>query len=127
MSFTWIPVPCIFPSQNEQRGEDDVPQLFLAQLGFDQGAAPFEASSVAYWLHPSARDSPGPSNVNKRVVQGAMSETNQSKDPRPDETIAAIDRELEVARELNRRHAEYVRNSRADDRPVRIERRRRPR
>jgi len=127
MSFTWIPIPCIFPSQNEQGAEDVVPRPFLAPRPFEQGAAPFEPSSVAYWLHSFARDSPGQLKVDKRQVQGAMNETNPSKDSGPDETIAAIDRELELAQELNRRHTEYVRNSRADDRPIRIERRVRPR
>jgi hypothetical protein len=56
-----------------------------------------------------------------------MSETNQAQESRPDDIIAAFDRECELAQELNRRHTEYVRSSRADDRPVRIERRRRPR
>jgi hypothetical protein len=63
----------------------------------------------------------------KRVAQDAMSETNQSQDSRPDEIIAAFDRECELTQELNRRHTEHIRNSRADDRQVHIERRRRPR
>jgi hypothetical protein len=56
-----------------------------------------------------------------------MNETNQSQDSRPDDVIAAFDREAALARELNRRHTEHVRSSRADDCPVRIERRRSPR
>ena len=55
-----------------------------------------------------------------------MSETNQSQESRPDDVIAAFDRECQLAQELNRRHTEHVRNSRAEDRPVR-DRRRRPR
>jgi hypothetical protein len=56
-----------------------------------------------------------------------MSETNQTQDSHPDDIIAAFDRECQLAQELNRRHTEHVRNSRAEDRPVRVERRRRPR
>jgi hypothetical protein len=51
-----------------------------------------------------------------------------SEDHMPTEDIlAAFDREWAEAQELNRRHTEQVRNSRADDQPVRIERRRKPR
>jgi hypothetical protein len=62
-----------------------------------------------------------------QVVQGAMDETKQPPDQHPEDIIAAFDREAELAQELKRRHTEHVLNSRADDRPVRIERRRRPR
>ena len=62
-----------------------------------------------------------------QVVQGAMDETNRPPEPHPEDVIAAFDREAELAKELKRRHTEHVLSSRADDRPVRIERRRRPR
>jgi len=65
--------------------------------------------------------------MDPRVVQSAMNETNQSQDSRPEDIIAAFDRQAELARELNRRHTEQVRSSRSDDRPVRVERRLRPR
>ena len=65
--------------------------------------------------------------MGKRVVPGAMNEQNQSQDSGPDEIIAAFDRQREVIQELNRRHSDHVRNSRADDRQVLIDRRRRPR
>ena len=65
--------------------------------------------------------------MSKRTVHGAMSEKTQSMDSPPDEIIAAFDREYELAQELNRRHTEHVRNSRADDRQTLIERRHRPR
>jgi hypothetical protein len=51
-----------------------------------------------------------------------------SEDHTPTEDIlAAFDRERAEAQELNRRHSEHVRNSRADDQPVGMERRRKPR
>jgi hypothetical protein len=61
-----------------------------------------------------------------QVVQGAMDET-KPPDQHPEDIIAAFDREAQLAQELKRRHTEQVLNSRADDRPVRIERRRHPR
>lgn len=36
-----------------------------------------------------------------------------------EDLIAALDRELEEANELNRRHTEHVRTSRSHDRPIR--------
>ena len=63
----------------------------------------------------------------KRVGQDAMREKNQSQEFGPDDIIAAFDRQREMAQELNRRHTDHVRNSRADDRQVLIDRRRRPR
>ena len=63
----------------------------------------------------------------KRVVQDAMSEKNQSQETAPDQIIAAFDRERERMQELNRRHTDHVRSSRADDRQLLIDRRRRPR
>jgi hypothetical protein len=51
----------------------------------------------------------------------------RSGDHTPEDIIEAFDRERAEARELNRRHEETVRNSRAADRQVLIERRRRPR
>jgi len=65
--------------------------------------------------------------MGKRAEQGEMSEKNQSQESGPDEIIAAFDRQREVAQELNRRHSDHVRSSRADDRQVLIDRRRRPR
>jgi len=62
-----------------------------------------------------------------QVVHAATDETNRSPDPHPDDVIAAFDREAELAQELKRRHTEHVLSSRADERPVRIERRRHPR
>jgi hypothetical protein len=56
-----------------------------------------------------------------------MGERKTTREPRAEEIIAAFDREQELARELNRRHTEHVRNSRSDDRQVYIDRRRRPR
>jgi hypothetical protein len=61
------------------------------------------------------------------VMHDAMNQTTQSQDPRPEDIIAAFDRQAQLAQELNRRHTEHVRSSRSDDRPVRVERRRRPR
>ena len=56
-----------------------------------------------------------------------MRDERDSGSPRPAEDIlAAFDRELQEAHELNRRHSEHVRTSRANDRPVRNDRRRRP-
>jgi hypothetical protein len=51
----------------------------------------------------------------------------RSRDRNPREIIEAFDRERDQVRELNRRHAENVRNSHAGDRQVLIERRRNPR
>ena len=51
----------------------------------------------------------------------------RSRDRKSEELIKAFDRERDQARELNRRHAESVRNSHAGDRQVLIERRRFPR
>jgi hypothetical protein len=65
--------------------------------------------------------------MGNQVVQDDMNEKNQSQESGPDETIAAFDRQREVAQELNRRHTDHVRSSRADDRQVLIDRRRRPR
>jgi hypothetical protein len=42
------------------------------------------------------------------------------------DVIAEFDRQREAARELHRRHTDQVRASRANDMPVRTERRRRP-
>jgi hypothetical protein len=56
-----------------------------------------------------------------------MGERKMTREPRPEEIIAAFDREREIARELNRRHTEHVRNSRSDDRQVHNERRRQSR
>jgi hypothetical protein len=56
-----------------------------------------------------------------------MGESKKPQETRPEEIIAAFDREREVAQELNRRHSEHVRTSRSEDRTVHIERRRRPR
>jgi hypothetical protein len=56
-----------------------------------------------------------------------MGESKQPRETRPEDIIAAFDREREIAHELNRRHTEHVRNSRADDRPIQVERGRRPR
>ena len=83
-------------------------------------------SRVAQWLHHSRSGSPTPP-MDTQVVQDAMKETNEPPDSRPDDIIAAFDRERERVQELNRQHTDLVRNSRADDRPVRVERRRRPR
>jgi len=48
-----------------------------------------------------------------------------SKKPlRPDEIIAAFDRERAQAQELNRRHTEHVRTTRTHDRPASTDRRR---
>jgi hypothetical protein len=63
----------------------------------------------------------------KRVVQDATREKNQSQEFGPDDIIAAFDRQREAAQEFNRRHTDHVRNSRAGDRQVLIDRRRRPR
>ena len=82
-------------------------------------------SRVARWLHLSGSESPR--LMGTPAVQGAMNEVNQSQDSRPDDVLAAFDRERQMAQELNRLHTEHVRSSRADDRQVRIERRRRPR
>jgi hypothetical protein len=56
-----------------------------------------------------------------------MVEKSKTQHPRPEEIIAAFDRERERIKELNRRHAEQVRATRDHDRPVFIERRRHPR
>ena len=53
-----------------------------------------------------------------------MGDRKSPRDSRPEDIIAAFDREREVARELNRRHTEHVRNTRADDRQIETERRR---
>jgi hypothetical protein len=53
-----------------------------------------------------------------------MGESKKPQEFRPEEIIAAFDREREQAHELNRRHTEQVRTSRANDRQVHIERRR---
>ena len=81
---------------------------------------------VAHWLHRSGPGGPKP-QMGAQVVQDAMRETNQSQDSRPEDIIAAFDRQAQLAQELNRRHTEHVRSSRSDDRPIRVERRRRPR
>jgi hypothetical protein len=60
--------------------------------------------------------------------QKAMREERDSRNERPaEDIIAAFDRELEQAHELHRRHTEHVHTTRANDRPIRTERRRRPR
>ena len=54
----------------------------------------------------------------------------QTKPPKPtsrEDIIAAFDREREQAHELRQRHAEQIRNSHRHDRPVYVERRRKPR
>ena len=56
-----------------------------------------------------------------------MVEKSTTQRERPEEVIAAFDRERERIKELNRRHAEQVRATREHDKPVFIERRRRPR
>jgi hypothetical protein len=56
-----------------------------------------------------------------------MGESKKTNDEHPEDIIAAFDRERDQARELNRRHSEHTRTSRAHDRPVYIERRRNPR
>jgi hypothetical protein len=56
-----------------------------------------------------------------------MRDRQSPRDSRPEDIIAAFDREREIARELNRRHTEQVRNSRADDRQIETERSRRQR
>ena len=65
--------------------------------------------------------------MGKRAVQDAMNDKSQSTDSGPDEIIAAFDRQRQVSQELNRRHTDHVRNSRADDRQVLIDRTHRPR
>ena len=65
--------------------------------------------------------------MTRRVAHDAMNEKNKSAESRSDEIIAAFDREREVAHELNRRHNEHVRSSRADDRQMVTERRRQSR
>lgn len=55
-----------------------------------------------------------------------MGETNNQRID-PQDVIAAFDREREAAQELNRRHAEHVRNSRRDDQQILVERGRRTR
>jgi hypothetical protein len=55
-----------------------------------------------------------------------MGETNNQRID-PQEVIAAFDREREAVQELNRRHAEHVRNSRRDDQQIVVERGRRTR
>ena len=57
----------------------------------------------------------------------SMGESKQPREARPEDVIAAFDREREIARELNRRHTEHVRNARAGDRPIQAEPRRRQR
>jgi hypothetical protein len=53
---------------------------------------------------------------------------DKKREPRtPSEIIEAFERERERSRELHRQHTENVRNARANDRQVLIERRRRPR
>ena len=56
-----------------------------------------------------------------------MGDANESKHLRHEEIIAAFDREHAEARQWSRRHADQLRDSYTSDRPVYIERRRRPR
>ena len=56
-----------------------------------------------------------------------MAERKYQRDPRTEELIRAFEREREAARDLNRRHADVVRDAHARDRQVFIERRRKPR
>ena len=56
-----------------------------------------------------------------------MGESKKRNEMTSEEVIAAFDRERDHARELSRRYAEQFRQSRAHDRPVYIDRRRRPR
>lgn len=56
-----------------------------------------------------------------------MGESKKRDEITNEEVIAAFDRERDEARELSRRYAEQFRESRDHDRPVYIERRRRPR
>ena len=55
-----------------------------------------------------------------------MRESNKPQRTTED-VIAAFDREREAARELSRRYLEQTRAARVHDRPVYIERRRKPR
>lgn len=64
----------------------------------------------------------------EKSSQKAMREERDSRSERPaEDIIAAFDRELEEAHELHRRHTEHVHTTRANDRPIRTDRRRRPR
>jgi hypothetical protein len=56
-----------------------------------------------------------------------MGDTKSPKHSTHEETIAAFDRERARLHEWSRRHSEQVRTSRALDRPIYIERRRKPR
>ena len=56
-----------------------------------------------------------------------MGESNKSGLSEHEQVIAAFDRECDLARELNRRHTEHVRNSRRDDQQTGGQTRRRPR
>jgi len=56
-----------------------------------------------------------------------MGDSKEPRERRPEEIIAAFDRERAESQELNRRHTEKVRAAHADDRQSFIERRRRPR
>lgn len=56
-----------------------------------------------------------------------MRERKKGKQTTSEKVIAAFDRERDQAHEWNRRFTEQVRESFANDRPVYIERRRRPR
>lgn len=56
-----------------------------------------------------------------------MGESQKRGERTSEEVIAAFDREREQAQEWGRRYAEQMRESRWNDRPVYIERRRRPR
>src|SRR5690242_13367900 len=73
----------------------------------------------------------GPSLANLTIGlwysgQEVMGESKGPRESRPEEIIAAFDRQRDIARELNRRHTEHVRNSRADDRPADAEHRHHP-
>lgn len=47
-----------------------------------------------------------------------MGESKKTPERRPEDVIAAFDRERHEAQELNRRHAEFVRNSRRADQSI---------
>jgi hypothetical protein len=60
-------------------------------------------------------------------TEDPMRESKETTDPKHDDIIAAFDRERNRAREWSRRHAEQLHQMRAHERPVYIERRRKPR
>jgi hypothetical protein len=56
-----------------------------------------------------------------------MGKSANTPNPQHDDIIAAFDRERNRVREWSRRYAEHVHELRRQDRPVYIERRRKPR